>query len=263
MGSATRGALASSITALGATSGVDLRAGSELLAAGRIVGESKQLRSILGDPSTTAADRTSVVDAVFGSLSAPAKAVLHAVLGQRWSSSADLVAGVEEVGIRAVATSATSADQIDSELLAFGAAVASDAELELALGNKLGDAAAKASLVDALLVGKASPQTLAIVRHLVQQPRGRSIRVALSQSAAIVADAAGLAIATVTTAAPLTEAQATRLADALGTQYGRALRLNRVVDPSLIGGVRVQIGDDVIDGSIASRINDLRLQLAG
>ncbi|MDP1788870.1 MAG: F0F1 ATP synthase subunit delta, partial [Rhodoglobus sp.] len=65
-----------------------------------------------------------------------------------------------------------------------------------------------------------------------------------------------------TSAAPLTAAQLDRLAKGLTKQYGRGLRINQIVDPAVIGGLRVAIGDDVIDGSIATRINDLRLQLA-
>jgi F-type H+-transporting ATPase subunit delta len=70
-------------------------------------------------------------------------------------------------------------------------------------------------------------------------------------------------VATVSSARPLAAAQLERLEKGLAAQYGRALRLNQVVDPAVIGGLRVQVGDDVIDGSIASRLGELRLQLAG
>jgi F-type H+-transporting ATPase subunit delta len=62
---------------------------------------------------------------------------------------------------------------------------------------------------------------------------------------------------------PLSAAQSERLAAALGKRYGAAVTLNTVVDPSVVGGVRVQIADDVIDASVSSRLADLRQRLAG
>ena len=141
--------------------------------------------------------------------------------------------------------------------------MASDAELELALGSKLSPAASKVQIVDRLLAGNASPQTVAIVNHLVQQPRGRRIGELLRHAAGVVAEQRGFEIATVTTATPLSTAQLERLVRGLEAQYGRALRVNTIVDPAVLGGVRVQIGDDVIDGSVASRLSSLRQKLAG
>ena len=96
----------------------------------------------------------------------------------------------------------------------------------------------------------------------MQQPRGRRIGELIRTAAAIVADEAGLAVATVITAAPISDAQLERLRAGLSATYGRDLQLNQVIDPAIIGGIRVQIGDDVIDGSVSTRINDLRLRLA-
>lgn len=261
MGSATREALESARAALAAQGGTDgLETARQLFEAGRAIGDSAQLRSALADPAAPADAKRALVDRLFSSVGPRARGLLAEIVAERWSTQDDLLAGIEEIAIRSAASSATTS--IEGELFTFGAAVSSDPGLELAVGSKLGSDRSKSALVTALLGGKASPQTLAIVDHLVQQPRGRRIGQLIRDAASTVADQAGLAVATVITAAPITPAQLDRLRTALGKSYGRELRLNLVIDPSIIGGIRVQIGDDVIDGSISTRISDLRLQLA-
>ena len=264
MGSATREALATSRAALSVPGGTtDLATGESLFGAGRVIGSSSQLVSALGDASAEPSAKVTLVAAVFGRDVTPrALDLLAAAVAERWSSHDDLLAGIEELGLRASALSAPASTSIEGELFAFGNTVSSDAELELALASKLGKVDAKAALVEKLLAGKVSGQTLAIVRHLVQQPRGRRIGELLRHAAAIVADQSGTSIATVTSASVLTPAQIDRLQKNLQERHGRALTINQVVDPALVGGVRVQIGDLVIDGSIATRLADLRLQLA-
>ncbi|MGN6762265.1 MAG: F0F1 ATP synthase subunit delta [Leifsonia sp.] len=263
MGSATREALARSVSALaGLGSTADLATAEDLFAAGRVVADSAQLRAVLGDPTVSADGKAVLVKRVFASLSAPAVELLTVVTAQRWSTHDDLLAGMEELGIRAIATSAPGDVDIVAELFAFGGAVTSDAGLELALRSKLAPTSSKVALVERLLGSRASKQTVAIARQLVEQPRGRSIRESLRAAARTVAAQDGQTIATVYAAAPLPQAQAERLRSVLSATYGD-LKVNQVVDPSIIGGLRVQIGDDVIDGSVASRLAELRLQLAG
>jgi len=265
MGSATREALASSRTALAAhADSADLATGESLFDAGRVIGDSSQLLAAIGDASADETAKTALVKAVFAaSLTPVALELLQSAAAARWSSHEDLLAGIEELALRVTAASAPADVSIDAELFTFGSAVSSDAELELALTSKLTPAAAKVSLVDALLSGKASAQTLAIVRHLVQQPRGRRIGELLGDAATIVADQADTIIATVISATRLHSSQLDRLAKSLSVRYGRNLTINQVIDASVVGGLKVQIGDDVIDGSIATRLKDLRLQLAG
>lgn len=264
MGSATREAKAAgqaTVRALG--SKADLRTVEDLFNAGRIIGDSAQLRSALADPAIEPGAKGQLVSRVFATrLGTTAVELLTDLARRRWSDKSDILEGIEDLGLRVAAESADGIE-IESELFDFGQVVAHHDELELALGSKLSPTASKVALVQRLLAGKASDATVAIVRHLVQQPRGRRIGELLRHAASVVADQAGYAVATVTSAVPLSAEQLDRLRSGLAAQYGRKIRLNTVVEPSLVGGIRVLIGDDVIDGSVAARLNDLRLRLAG
>ena len=265
MGSASRTALTQSKAALKALgTKANLALGEQLFAAGRALGESAQLRAVLSDPAVAPAAKTKLLSGVFGKgLDATGSKLLASIVAERWSNQDDLLAGIEELGIRSVANSAAKTVSIQDELFGFARSVSSDAELELALGSKLGDPQAKAKLVAKLLKGKASAQTISIISALVQQPRGRRIGALLAEAADVVADQAGSSVATVTAASELSAAQLKSLAATLKKVHGRELSINLVIDPSIIGGLRVQVGDDVVDGTVSTRIADLRLQLAG
>ncbi len=264
MGSATRGALDKGRAALASTSGATaLTIGEQLFTASRVISGSRQLRSILVDPSTEDADKATIIRNLFGTQDERVQDLLVSLAQERWSSPDDFVTGIEELAIRATALSAGKDLSIERELFTFAAAVSSDSDLELAVGSKLGDPAGKLALVQRLLEGKASPQTLAILGHLVQRPGERRIGEHIRYAARIVADEAQLSVATVTSAAPLDDAQLDKLAAALGRSNGRGVSINQVVDPSVLGGIRVQIGDEVIDGTVATRLDQLKLQLVG
>ncbi len=263
MGSATREAIASAKAALAARSGnATLAAAEALFSAGHVIGDSAQLQTALADTSADPKAKSTMVTAIFGGLDPDARDLLSELASSRWSKPSDLLGGIEEIAIRVAALSVDSTVDISAELFAFSGAVSSNAELELAVASKLGDPKAKASLINALLKGKASGQTVAIIQHLVRQPRGRRIGALLRHAAAIIADQHARAIATVTVAVPLSDAQVMRLQAGLAKKYG-AVRVNQVVDASIIGGMRISVGDVVIDDSVATRVKELKLQLAG
>jgi F-type H+-transporting ATPase subunit delta len=262
MGSASREAISAATATLDRQATVDLATGEQLLAAALVVDGSHELRAALADDTAPDADRKRLSDSVFGAYTSSAKAVLDTIATARWSNEDDLVAGIEELGIRALGASAAKELSIDDELFEFGVAVSSNSELELALGSKLGSADGKISLVDSLLKGKASAQTIAILKALLAQPRGRRIAELIRYAATIVADQSGLGIATVTVATSLDESQRKRLTTTLSKQYGRDIRVNEIVDAAVLGGMRVQVGSEVIDGTISNRLADLRLRLA-
>lgn len=262
MGSATTQALAASIQTLAAAKDVTLDTARELFAAARAVTESSQLSGALADPAAPAVARQNVVAAVFGGFSQGAQSVLKTVVAERWSKASELVDGIEELAIRAAAIAEPQAD-IGGELFGFSRVIAANAELELALGSRLGGEDAKGALVEKLLAGGVSDAAALIVSSLVRQPRDRRVRQMLNRATRIVASQGDRVVATVHSATPLTDAQRTRLSAALSRRYEGTVSLNEVSDPAVVGGLRVQIADDVIDGSISARLADLRQKLAG
>ncbi|WP_394279578.1 F0F1 ATP synthase subunit delta [Microbacterium sp.] len=262
MGSATTQALAATTSALTAAPGVDLGVARELFAAVRTLAGSSQLSGALSDASASAQARQQVVTSVFGGFSAASVAVLKAAVAERWSSTEDLLAGIEEAGVRAAALAQPEVD-VEAELFEVGRTIAANPELELALGSRLGDASAKGALIEKLLTGRAGDATVLIVSSLAQLPRERRVRSMLSRALRVVADQRGRTVATIFAASALTDAQVSRLQRTLAARYGTEVSLNVVLDPSVVGGVRIEIGDDVIDATVSSRLGDLRHRLAG
>ena len=264
MGSATTQALTATAAALSAASGVDLDVAGELFAASRAVGDSSQLSGALADSAASPVARKKVITDVFAPVLKPTTvSLLTSVVEQRWSSASDLVEGIEELAIRSAAIAAPEAD-LEGELFRFGRTVAQNPELELALGSRLGgDTSAKGALVERLIGGRASAATTLVVSSLVQQARERRVRELLLRATDLVGEQRGLTVATVTSAVVLSDAQIERLASTLSQRYDSTVSINTVVDPAVVGGLRVQIADDVIDASVSSRLADLRQRLAG
>ena len=91
----------------------------------------------------------------------------------------------------------------------------------------------------------------------------RTVTVALESYQKVAAEVRGQGVATVRVAQPLAQGERDRLAAALARTYGREVHLNVIVDPDVIGGIRVEIGDDVIDGTVSTRLDEAGRKLAG
>lgn len=260
MGSASRVAMISAKAAVAKSNGLSVVAGVAILSVGRAIGSNPALRAALANPVADAKAKATLIDSVVGAIDSSAKSLVHVIVGERWSSADEMLAGIEEIGLRVIASGST--DAIEAELFAIARIVAANPELELALSAKRGGAEAKRELAGAVLKG-ASESTTEIVRHLVSQPRGRRIRPLLSQAQGIVADQQGRGVAIVTVASPLDAAQRDRIASVLRARFGREHHIDEIVDDTIVGGFTVQVGDDTIDASIRSRLTELSSKLAG
>ena len=120
----------------------------------------------------------------------------------------------------------------------------------------------KRALVRGLLDGRYTPAAVRLAEQSVAGSH-RTVAVAMEEYQKVAAAHRNRLVATVRVARELTEVDAQRLAGVLAGQYGRPVHLNVVVDPEVMGGMRVEIGDDVIDGTVASRLDEARRRLAG
>lgn len=141
--------------------------------------------------------------------------------------------------------------------------MASDTGLRSALTSRTATPAAKGELLRSLLGGKARPTTERIVTRLVTQPRGRSLEAGLESLSKLAADRRDRVVAVVTSAVPLSDRQKQRLGAALAKIYGRQMHLSLDVDPEVLGGIVVRVGDEVINGTIAERLDEATRRMAG
>lgn len=267
MASSTRQSLALAKEALSPLlAKADLKFAEEIFAIGAAVASSSQLRSILSDPSAEAKAKSGALQAVFGkSASKTALEFADRLVALRWSTGQDLVSAFEQLAVFAVASIASSNKKIaavESELFAFQQAVDSDQALQFALGDRLATDEAKLSLVAALTKGKVSDEAAVLIRRSVTGARRRRVSVVLEQFGKQVSAVAERLVATVTVASAISDKQLERLEAALANAYGHSLKLNVEVDQDILGGIKVQVAGEIIDGSLSSRLNAAKLQLA-
>jgi F-type H+-transporting ATPase subunit delta len=221
---------------------------------------SASLRRALVDPSRDAKPKRALVDGLFGpKIGADATGLLKALVSQRWADDRDLGDTTESLAAEAVVACAEAAgrlDDLEDDLFRFGRFVAADSGLRDALSAQGGNESAKVALVEALLEGRASPEAIRLARQAGTSPRGRRFGRVLEAYLAIAARRREQLMATVTAAVPLGDAQRQRLAQALSGMYHRPVQINLVLDPAVVGGLRVQVGDEVVDGTILRRLQE-------
>lgn len=174
----------------------------------------------------------------------------------------DIVSGYA-AAVLAAARAEDVLDRVEDELFRLARTVEGNADLSQQLSDPGADPAAKASLVVDLLSGRAHPQTVAAVVFVVQAGRGRQLIEIADEVVRLASEERNRAVAEVRSAVPLDDAQRARLAEALGRTTGQTLDVKVVVDPDVVGGLLVKIGDTVIDGSVSRRLTDLKARLTG
>jgi F-type H+-transporting ATPase subunit delta len=271
MQGASREALAAGadrLDALTSAPGADIAAIADDLSAVAVAfGKDAALRRMLTDPARPAAQRADIATALLaGKISADAAALVAGLARSRWSAPRDLADAVADLAVRAdlaIAERDGKLDDVEDELFRLGRLLDSHGDLALALADSRVPADKRVALVDGLLSGKVDATTYRLVGRLVANPRGRSISAGLAEIGKEAAARRERLIAYVTAAVPLTEQQRDRLAAVLKRLYGQQVHLNVDLDPAVLGGLTVRIGDEVIDGTVATRLALAQRELAG
>lgn len=241
-----------------------LKLAGELFALVDVLDHNGTLRRAVTDSSRDAAARQGIVNSVFdGKISSQAMAVLTNAVAQRWSEDSDLADALERAAVLAVIASAQSRggvdalDEVLNELLTFVRTVDSNAQAQEALSDHQASKEAKKKLAVALGGPATTAEGVLLLERVGSNPRGLHAARAADEFAEIIVKRQNRYIARVTSAINLSQAQLERLGRALNAVYGRELKLDVSVDPAVLGGLRVQVGDEVIDGTVETRMSDL------
>ncbi|GAA4806983.1 F0F1 ATP synthase subunit delta [Nocardioides caeni] len=264
-----RGASADAVAVLteqlgGVGEGSAAKVADDLFSAAATIRSEATLRRFVTDQSVAPEARKGLVTELFsGKVDAVTLGLLGEAASRRWTKGRDLADALEQLGvIAAVRSTGLQGNQLVDELFAVRQTVTGSSELRNALSDPARSGADKSGLIDSLLAGKALAATVQLVKQALSGSY-RTVVAALEDYERVAAAVQGEGVATVHVARPLAAADQQRLATALSRHYGRTVHLNVVVDADVLGGVRVEIGDDVIDGTVSSRLDDARRKIAG
>lgn len=260
----TRSALQSALAADPAGGATGAKVGQELFQVVDVLEDNRTLRVAVADTSASVEAREDLIRGVFGwKVDQTTLDLLLAAVGQNWSNPRELRQGLVLLGREALMRSAEEQGQlqaVEDELFRLGRIIAGDPEFEQVLADKNAESDAKRALLAQVLYGKVT----AVTEALASQAVARSVGMPADDIMEISRQAAelrGRAVAVVTSAEPLSEQQADDLRGRLTSLYGREIAVHNDVDPTLLGGVVVRVGDEIIDGSVAGRLDAMRRTL--
>ena len=244
-----------------------LNLADELFAVSRLLDGQPSLRRALSDAGVPPSDRASIARRLFaGKVSETAADLVETLGRQRWSRPLDLVEAVQTLATEAALDGADARgelDNVEDELFRFGRIVGGDHELSRILADRAAPAAGRTELIDRLVSQRVSPATALLLRNVLTGSHVGNAENTIERLSEAASRRRGQSVAHVISAVVLTAAQERRLSEVLGRLYGREIGLQVTVDPSVLGGLVVRVGDEVIDGSIAHRLEAAGRRLAG
>ena len=194
-----------------------------------------------------------------GKVSGPAYELVETGVAQRWSAERDVVDALQHVArlaLLARADRSHDAEEVEDQLFRFGRILDGEPQLTSMLGDYTVPAEQRVDLLNKVLdrVGSVNSVTRSLLSQTVELLRGERADETIDELAELAILRRGELVANIAAAADLTDSQRTRLADVLPRIYGHTVALLLEIDPELLGGLQITVGDEVIDGAISSRL---------
>lgn len=241
--------------------------GEQLYGVSDLLAGTASLRRALSDPSRSGDDKAELARRVLsGSVADEVVELVQGIARTRWSSDLNLAHAVEVLAVDSVLAAAEAHGRlatVEDELFRVDRLLVGQRELRRALSDRDTPVERRVALVQSLLDGRVSPETVLFVERATTSLQVRSITSALNAIAQRAAERRKRLSATVVAAAPLTQAQVSRLEEILERAYGRPVQVNVGVDDRVVGGLRIKVGSEVVDATLLSRLEEARRRLAG
>lgn len=240
----------------------------DLVSVAHLLGRENVVTRYLTVPAEDSEPRVRLIERLLsGKVGAAALDVLRNAVHEHWSANSDLITAVQHIARQALLVRAERAGQVDDvedQLFRFSRVLDGEPRLAILLSDDSAPAEGRIRLLRDVLErasAQANPIAVALLTQTVELLRGEPAQDAVLCLAEVAVARHGEIVAHVDAAAELSDAQRTRLADVLTRIYGHPVTMQTQIDPELLGGLSISIGDEVIDGTLASRLAAAQTQL--
>ena len=238
------------------------RIGNELFTITKVLDDSIQLERALTDPSRPVADKVAVLKELLGDNAHPmTMEIMTDLVSRRWSRARDIANAVEDFGVDAMMYYADATDatlQVSIELSELHSALLNLPVVRAKLYDYQATSEARVKLFREGFSGKTlNKVTMRLAEHATCNLRRRRYLETIQWLINKFSRHMGESMVTVTTATPLKKEQIKRLVEVYSAKVGRQVHINSVVDPTVLGGMRIQVGDEVTDNTVVAQLQNL------
>ncbi|MGE2815924.1 F0F1 ATP synthase subunit B/delta [Mycobacterium heidelbergense] len=241
---------------------------AELVSVAQMLDREIVVTRYLTVPAEDAAPRVRLIERlVSGKVGDATLEVLRLAVSERWSANSDLVDAIEHVSRQALLEVAEREDRVDDvedQLFRFSRILEAQPRLGILLGDFAAPAEGRVGLLRKVLdnaSGSVTPIARALLTQTVELLRGEPAEEAMKLLAEVAVARRGEIVAQVSAAAELSDAQRTRLTEVLSRIYSHPVTVHLQIDAELLGGLLIAVADEVIDGTLASRLAAAKAQL--
>ncbi|WP_300768394.1 F0F1 ATP synthase subunit delta [uncultured Bifidobacterium sp.] len=239
------------------------RIGNELFTVTDLLDGSTHVERALTDPSRSLDDKKRLLSTLLGDRAHPlTMEILTDLAARRWSRSGDIANAVEDFGVDAMMYAADSAGStltVSVQLAELHSALLNLPVVRARLYDEKVPSQTRIQLLHTVLGGNnLDPITMRLAERATENLRNRRYLATIQWLINKFSRHMGESMVTVTTATPLTPDQIDRLSRAYSARLGRAVHINSVVDATVLGGMRIQVGDEVTDNTVVAQLQLLR-----